>query len=223
MCVMARLAGFAGLLLISSMLASGCSSKTSNLSKEDPLFGGTIAASANPIAPPAPAPLPPPPVATPTSNAVLAPSPSAPLNEENELRIADPARQPGPPATTNWSSPGATGNNFVPASTASATLSQPVPISTASRNSGLAGPAPPYVPPVSDGSRLTYEQAQVILRSYGVTWQRLETWGDDGQWKFSCSVPNPNNAYISRNYEARGATYLDAIQAVLEQLRNEQR
>jgi len=61
--------------------------------------------------------------------------------------------------------------------------------------------------PGADATRLangnlTYEGAQAQLTARGVTWQRLETWGDQGDWKFTCSIPNKQNPYISRTYEA---------------------
>lgn len=74
----------------------------------------------------------------------------------------------------------------------------------------------------STSSRIaSYEQAQSYLASQGVTWQRLETWGDKGEWKFSCSIPNKQNQYISRNYEAKAPDYLAAIQAVVEQMQKD--
>jgi hypothetical protein len=70
-----------------------------------------------------------------------------------------------------------------------------------------------------------YAQAQEMLRARGVTWQRLETWGEGGEWKFSCSIPNPQNPSIRRNYEYRapGEYGLAAIRAVLEQIDRERR
>src|ERR1700687_1581570 len=67
-------------------------------------------------------------------------------------------------------------------------------------------------------SNLTYEQAQASLTARGVTWQRLETWGDQGDWKFTCSIPNRQNAYISRTYEAEAHDPLSAVRGVLDQL-----
>jgi hypothetical protein len=48
-------------------------------------------------------------------------------------------------------------------------------------------------------------------------------WGDAGEWKFRCSVVNPQNRNIGRNYEARAAgDYgLAAIRAVIEQIDRE--
>ncbi len=73
---------------------------------------------------------------------------------------------------------------------------------------------------------LTFEQAQQILKQYGVTWQRLETVGDQGQWKLRCSVPNPANRSVHRWYEtAKPLPYdpLTAVRAVIDQLQKEQR
>lgn len=67
----------------------------------------------------------------------------------------------------------------------------------------------------------SYEQAQALLAARGVKWQRLETWGDRGEWKFSCSIPNPHNPYISRTFEARAGDYLSAVRAVIDQMERE--
>jgi hypothetical protein len=74
------------------------------------------------------------------------------------------------------------------------------------------------VPPPPGG--LTYEQAQTILASKGIGWQRLEN-GDQGDWKFSCSVPSKANPAVSRTYEAHATNYLDAIRAVLDKMDKE--
>jgi hypothetical protein len=87
-------------------------------------------------------------------------------------------------------------------------------------------PPQPAAQPVSSvrgvspaGPRVTsYEQAMALLAAKGVQWRRLETIGDQNQSQFSCSIPNPQNPYISRTYEARAATDLDAIQAVIDQI-----
>jgi hypothetical protein len=56
-----------------------------------------------------------------------------------------------------------------------------------------------------------------------VTWQRLETTGAQGEWQFSCSLPNRQNPSISHTYQAQGHDPLAAIKAVLEQIDREQR
>jgi hypothetical protein len=73
---------------------------------------------------------------------------------------------------------------------------------------------------------MTFEQAQQILKQYGVTWQRLETWGDQGQWKFRCSIPNPSNPSVNRWFETTKPLPYDpltAVRAVIDQLHKEQR
>jgi hypothetical protein len=71
------------------------------------------------------------------------------------------------------------------------------------------------------GQVSSFEQAQALLSSHGVKWQRLETWGDQGEWKFSCSIPSRQNAFISRTYEGRATDSLAAVRAVLAQIDKE--
>ncbi len=88
------------------------------------------------------------------------------------------------------------------------------------------GASPSYSPsysPTFGGRVTTYEQAQAVLASRRVTWQRLETWGEEGEWKFSCSIPKPENPNIRRTFEARAREPITALQAVLEQIDREQR
>jgi hypothetical protein len=73
-------------------------------------------------------------------------------------------------------------------------------------------PAPPAAPRVT-----SYEQAQTVLLGRGVLWQNLMT-GEQGEWKFSCSLPNRQDPSRNRTYEGRGPTYLAAVQAVLDQV-----
>ncbi len=72
-------------------------------------------------------------------------------------------------------------------------------------------------------SNLSYEEAQAQLKARGVTWQRLETWGDQGDWKFTCSIPNRQNPYISRTYEVEAHDPFSALRGVLDQLEHDQR
>jgi hypothetical protein len=62
-----------------------------------------------------------------------------------------------------------------------------------------------------------------LIRSRGATWVRLETWGDEGEWKFSCSIPNPANMHLRRTYEARAGDPVSAVRAVIEQMDSERR
>jgi hypothetical protein len=179
----------------------------------DPLLGGVAPT------PPGPAKPPPAPGAAPTtaaasaaplpalpapdtaaSNAALAAG-SQPLDAAHDLRIADPRR---PQDGKNWSGPPAAG--------------------TLASHTGPAPPLPatPVSAPTASAaasSRIaTYEQAQAQLAARGVIWQRLESAGDQGGWKFSCSIPNPQNRAISHTYEAQAVDYLSAIRAVLDQI-----
>ena len=59
----------------------------------------------------------------------------------------------------------------------------------------------------------------MVVRPFrpGVARYALETVGD-GAWKFSCSIPNRQNPAIGKHYEARAATDLGAIRAVLAEI-----
>jgi hypothetical protein len=48
----------------------------------------------------------------------------------------------------------------------------------------------------------------------------LETWGDNGEWKFWCRVPKAENPNLGTVYEAKasGENGLAAVRAVLEQI-----
>jgi hypothetical protein len=139
------------------------------------------------------------------SNAALAATTPRPLDGGSDLYIGAP-RQADNRAWT-----GQAGGAVAAASPppASQPLIRTDPIAT--RSVTLA----------STGRGLTFEQAQAQLAARGVSWQRLETWGDRGDWKFSCSIPNPQNHAISRTYEATAHTPIAAVQAVLDQLSKE--
>lgn len=65
---------------------------------------------------------------------------------------------------------------------------------------------------------MTYEEARAVLQQRGVTWQRLETWGEDGLWKFTCAIPNAKNPNIRRTYEAQAPDAIAVLRAVIEQI-----
>jgi hypothetical protein len=95
----------------------------------------------------------------------------------------------------------------------------PPPPSPAPAPAAPAEPVATHNIVLANGGQITsYEQAQAQLAARGVSWQRLETWGDQGDWKFSCSIPNPQNRFISRTYEAQAHDYLSAMRAVLDQI-----
>ncbi len=66
----------------------------------------------------------------------------------------------------------------------------------------------------------SYAQLQEALRARHVATQRLETWGDAGDWHFWCRVPQADNPNIGRVYEARavGENGMAAIRAVIEEI-----
>jgi hypothetical protein len=211
------------------LLLAGCASEDRPAS--DPLVGGPPARSATGRSPQAAAgalagPTPPLPApSSSTSPAALAPGAFQPLDPNRELRIGNGDTGSGTARTTstgnNWkgqnAQPGVTLNRPEPTTPETPPLRpEPKPEARAAAPSGgvtLAG-----------GSRLmNYEQAEAVLTGKGVTWQRLETWGDAGEWKFSCSIPNRNNPNIRRTYEARAHDSLGALRAVLDQIDRDQR
>lgn len=217
-----RLRTLLGTSSLLGLLAVGCAGDRPGAAN-DPLLGGpsarpsptgtlTSTAPANPVAPAAPVP------SSPTSNAALAGSKPRVLDSANDLRIGEPGR-----------------SQYTQEPASGAVLSRPVPVnaptpsstptfgpsSSASPSSGPSAflPSSARASSHAPGAHIgSYEQAQAFLASHGVTWQRLETWGDKGEWKFTCSVPNKQNQFISRNYEAKAHDYLAAIQAVIEQM-----
>lgn len=181
--------------LLAALLPCGCSSMARDRQAEDPLLGGFRRASGpGEVAVAAPAPA----EASGRTASAAAPG-SGPLALREQVGGSpagvQPAWQPpAQPVVQPASQPRPPEPVFQPVSRASAS---PVP-----------------------ASRSTYEQIQAQLTARGVKWQRQETWGDTG-WKFSCSVPNKQNPFISRTYEAQAPTYLAAVQAVLEQIDRE--
>jgi hypothetical protein len=84
--------------------------------------------------------------------------------------------------------------------------------------------APGGVPaPTRDFGVASYDQAKSQLIGHGATWWRLEALGDQGLYKFSCSIPNPQSRNISRTYEAQAPNDLAAMQAVLDQIDKDKR
>jgi hypothetical protein len=156
-----------------------------------------------------------------TSQAALASGTAPAADSGKDLRI-NGAPTPGVPVST-WS-----GNAQAAGSGASLRGPEPVGGGPAARPGTTPAPAgSPYTltstvapAPAAVGGGDTYLQLQEMLKSRGVTWQRLEPWGDGGEWKFRCSVPDPQNRAIHRNYEARapGEYGLAAIRAVIQQI-----
>lgn len=198
-------------LAASAAVVAGCANDRNRANANDPLLGGrnpppgSIAMGPGSLPPPAPVPGAPSAPAVPSSTAALASGPARSL--DTGLRIGGDPR----PIDTHTPPPPPSGQS----AGWGAVLQTPEPAS-----GSMARSAPSHTPPPSTNAS-SYEQAQDVLRLHGVTWQRLETWGDKGEWKFTCSVPNKQNPAIARNYEARANTPIEAIHAVLEKLEKE--
>jgi hypothetical protein len=90
---------------------------------------------------------------------------------------------------------------------------------------GVPTPAA-LVPLARSPGGMTFEEAQQYLNQRGVIWQRLETWGDQGQWKFRCSVPLPGSTGLNRTYETESpgaADPITAIRTVIDKIEKDQR
>ena len=155
---------------------TGCAADQRNPAN-DPLLGGRSAppgtiAGGPATPPPVPAATAIPPSSFPSSTAALASGP-APLDRSTPACVigTEPAPVPNNPAGSGWGLP------------AQPVLQTPEPAAGSMARSRIN---PPIPPPITAGS---YEQAQQVLRGRGVTWQRLETWGDKGEWKFTCVSP----------------------------------
>jgi hypothetical protein len=163
----------------------------------DPLFGGVKPTPGlTGAANTAVPPLPGP--TTTASTAALASVNPRPLDGSHDLRITDQVA----PNTTQ--------------------LQQPIMGSPAAPGFAPVSRQGQISPPANSGN-ISYEEAQGRLAARGVAWQRLETWGDQGDWKFTCSIPNRQNPYISRTYEADAHDPLSAVRSVLDQIEHDQR
>jgi hypothetical protein len=216
-----------------ALMTSGCNTAPRK-PQGDPLFGNvkpqpglnTADASNTSAVPPMPGPT------STGSTAALASVNPRPIDGTHDLRIPD-----GNVANTNpaWNG-GAGGIGTAPpitVPTGPAATSTPSPVALAPGGQ-LQQPPPGFAPVsrmqsggaapgVGSSGNVTYEEAQARLTARGVSWQRLETWGDQGDWKFTCSIPNKQNPYISRTYEAEAHDPLSAVRGVLDQLDHDQR
>jgi hypothetical protein len=214
--------------LLLSFALSACSSfgqKQLAAPVNDPLLGGPPLNQALPATSALAAPVPPPPpvAAVPpaipstagssTSAAALAAGVPRAFDDNRELRIPPPQREDG-----GW------------ARTTPASVPVPGKDSGGVRLRGPdAGPEPaahrdamqtPAIVPASGVVQDNYKELQAKLASHGVNWQCLQMKGD-GEWTFSCTIPNKQKPNVRRKYEAVGRTDLGAIQAVLEQIEKE--
>jgi hypothetical protein len=192
----------------------------------DPLVGGTplprtgtgsggsataVASQGNGATGPAPLPVP----STTTSPAALAAGTNNPsLDPSRDLRIGTGAATPVA-NTDPWRG------------SAGATLRQPEPAPEGQPRTDavpvIGGGQPAVTLTSTSGAADEYRQLQGQLQARGVTWQRLETWGANGEWKFSCSIPNPQNPNVRRTYEAIAQSDVAALRAALERIDSDRR
>lgn len=77
-----------------------------------------------------------------------------------------------------------------------------------------------YQQPNEPSKVKTVEEGQVMLASYGIKWQRLEQI-ENGQWMFTASKGTNPTGTADRRYESRHQDQVEAVRAVLEQVRTE--
>lgn len=202
--------------VVGLVLLAGCQGAGRH-NPDDVLFGGTPSA-------------PPPPIPSggksPTATAAGPGAAAAPL---------PPLPPPGPSSSLASLT---TGGNATPENDRSprAPGVTPVPDNGAWRGGAtLHGPQPADDPgsrittvgatgvgplPAAGGSPDGYQQVMDKLKARGMTWMRLETTGEAGSWKFSCTVADRANPGIEQRYEASapGDGGLAAMRAVLDKI-----
>jgi hypothetical protein len=230
--------------LLTALLLAGCTG-TAGFDGPDPLTGGppiqrrtspapslVAGLSSNPPASAAPAPtgqLPPVPTpSTATSQAALAAGVSQPLDSGRDLRIGAPTaftqeqtQQPlwrgsdaAAPAGARLSDPQVSGASIAPLATGPVTP----PVSPAVLQPASVPTTPGVVLTGGGAQADTLDQALKQLNTgRTVTWQRLET-VDKGGWFFQCAIANPAKPDNEFNYKASGATELEAVRKVLDQI-----
>jgi hypothetical protein len=233
--------------LLAALLPAGCSG-TAGFEGPDPLTGGPpiqkrtspapsllAGLSSGPTTTPTPPPagqLPPvPSPSTATSQAALAGGTAQPLDSGRDLRIGTPTALAADQPLWRGSDPSTVPPALPPGpAPVGARLSDPVPAGGVAPVNAVVPPPNPAVPTApaiavpSGASRAdTLDQAfRQLQNGRTVSWQRLETL-DGGGWRFRCAVANPTNPNVDSNYDAKGATELDAVRQVLDQIAMEKR
>lgn len=211
--------------LLVCIIVAGCESGFGSKQSGDPLLG--IHSEPKPTqpagAPSSPAmtastsgPLPPMPSSyTSPGTAPMASGEAATPENPRALRITGDPGSPAPPyPPPNGGSGAGAGAARGAAPTVTVGNPEPTPAgATANFNK------PPSSPPSgSIASIRTYEDALQYLRQHGVTWQRMSQ--DDGEWKFSCGIPNPSNPRVNKTYQTIRPfpDLLSAMLAVIAQI-----
>jgi hypothetical protein len=101
-----------------------------------------------------------------------------------------------------------------PANNSVVSVVAPAPI----RQVGAVQPMLPVSPP--NLANANYEQLQQMLTVRHVNSQHLETWGTQGDWSFTCTIPNPEKPGFQRRYVAKaaGPNGLEAIRKVIAEI-----
>jgi hypothetical protein len=217
---------------------AGCATDNNNRTAtppSDPLLGGPPISGRPTPGQPTSAVTPPPASRPSTSPAALAPGAPSSIDNSGGLRIPGggqpltPSPSTPPAGAGVWRGQGSGGGNVSlsrPEAPPSAPATPPAPPTTPP---AASPPAAPPSPPRGGGLSLVGTRTAdvnpllAVLRQRGATFQRLETWGDDGEWKFSCAIPNRQNPAIRRTYEAKAGDPLVAVRAVIDQIDKEQR
>lgn len=210
------------LVSVGLLVLGGCSGLNQDLGN-DPLVGGPPLRprAAAPSSVPAPAALAPPPAANSIlSPAALAAAAPRPADNGHDLRIGSS----GGAGSDGWERGGLAGkteSGVRPTADGNgAVLRPPEPVTESAPRRELATVSNPVSAREDRG--MTFEQARDAIAARGALWQRLETTGEKGEWKFSCSLPNRQNPRLRRTYEASANDPVAAIRAVLEQIDKEQ-
>jgi hypothetical protein len=205
----------------SLILAAGCSGLDQSAGI-DPLLGGPPLRPSPVAAPPPPNPvaaLPPASANSTLSNAALAAG--SPQPADNGLRIASPRGSAGNDGWAREGSPSPNPDSMLRATAdgRGAVLRAPEPVSDPGPRGQLTTASNPGS--MQQNRASTFEDAERQIAARGALWQRLESVGASGGWKYSCSIPNRQNPRIRRTYEATATDPSTAIRAVLEQLDKE--
>ncbi len=123
----------------------------------------------------------------------------------------------GPSLPPAWSSPSTPGSVT---SRGNSPLTGITSGSSISPDMGVAE-KPKYIPDYNLANIRTMEEAQAVLNTHGVKWQRLEQ-VENGDWVFACSTQEPTGRAVFARYEARSTDKMEAIRNVIHQVKTGQ-
>jgi hypothetical protein len=95
---------------------------------------------------------------------------------------------------------------------------QPAPVQSGPAGAAIAPVSMPGPNRTPVAQPETIDQAfQRLINGRSVTYQNLESL-DNGKWRFRCAIADPAKAGTERNFDATGATPLDAIHKAIDQI-----